>query len=1210
MYFFRSSIHAWFCCLVVFLLFPACQSTLKPRAELPAQTFGAVVFRELCQRIAYEESLTLRQNGFVSLFDVSGMSYRPVCMGEDAGPILSQIPPRLQTWIKLRQDFVDAVNQTVPKDKLDALDAYLRTLKPLQDDGTLPFILQKSAQILNQLSQDQAFLSALVHLDKGLSVLPQTQTPALLSALLSPSAITALINQSVPQFLEGGISHDEFLDFLKSLAFEMRHVSASDSTKIHPAQTLTELLLLRDQRLSQQMPFQIQVRNFKDLNIKNTVDLDGSLLMAALNQASLLFTKTRTWDASNPNPVDIPMSLMPVLALLSGEQNNQLKKTIDKETITYQGYLSERSLLADAAQLGVSMLQYQRTNNQGQDLTLLLQAVQNLVDDPNNESKLGRVLKALDTAAKEADKAIYSELKMPDKHTLFDDIAPILARIVEIPGLLDDVLAALEDPHTKNLGPMLATLMDERGYFYMNQDFDNNDEQLSDQCFYTAAGQRPGNCKSMVTGEFGHQVDRSKKDSDASNPWTTNQVDLKENNRSVLQRLLHLLSDANGKKPFCNGRNAIVFGKDLYFEKACDLFKIDNVARFFLLSIASQNIKERKDTFAQQSASFYASILNGNACQCLKTQPIQKEGITQCEESSEPNKRCNYLIKTIKDNATGDDFLSGLVGMTGFSRYPEPQAGARLLFIDVSRDRPNPNHNAKIQNIKGLIYHHTLNVATGDFAIDDHPDNRQFRDDNGQDVSALDKHNGVVFALEKLRPPARFADGSVNLRPQDNFYDAIRPLVDAFAKHSECFTRTENGTCTQGHNATQILVDTMAVLHKHWPTIESHVQNQNFEQVYGPFMGKTGLSSYELLLSRILSADLLLAMNDFVPVLRQLKTAHNQEALPLFLDTLRFITSPIAAAQAGIQYRNQKAQATRRDGQLAYQDATLAQVAKHSVAGTVTPLYQMLDIYYKSSDLLNQDKNKNTRLRAKQSIEDTYHLFLNVEESQGVYRFENKTLKPMLSLLLDFIKSQIEKRASEIPQLRKDLLNNIITLNESPIYASILKLALKSDQDSTGKAFLYDYLYHLLETTENTNNKVTLQALATGAIDLLQIVQSEQDWMSIAQAITPFFDPAQALISPVLKVALHGFTLTEEDIPDSHLLLHLMQNMVQQDKQKDKNALQKISGFIYEDQRKNKTTTGIYTNADYQFLIKNTADLLADENKGLARFIEIVKSRQ
>src|SRR6185436_14813601 len=83
-------------------------------------------------------------------------------------------------------------------------------------------------------------------------------------------------------------------------------------------------------------------------------------------------------------------------------------------------------------------------------------------------------------------------------------------------------------------------------------------------------------------------------------------------NRSVMQRMAHLIHDANNLQ-FCNKNGASVsIGINIGNYKPCEMFKIDDLGLFFVLSMADHNLimatKNTRYETTYSKASFREAI--------------------------------------------------------------------------------------------------------------------------------------------------------------------------------------------------------------------------------------------------------------------------------------------------------------------------------------------------------------------------------------------------------------------------------------------------------------------------------------------------------------------------------------------------------------------------------------------------------------------------
>src|SRR5262249_37272324 len=73
------------------------------------------------------------------------------------------------------------------------------------------------------------------------------------------------------------------------------------------------------------------------------------------------------------------------------------------------------------------------------------------------ESPTARLIGAMLDASDRGKK--HPEAVVPPTSVIYDDMMPIMNRVLAVPGLTEDLMKALEDPRVLDLAPMIARLM-------------------------------------------------------------------------------------------------------------------------------------------------------------------------------------------------------------------------------------------------------------------------------------------------------------------------------------------------------------------------------------------------------------------------------------------------------------------------------------------------------------------------------------------------------------------------------------------------------------------------------------------------------------------------------------------------------------------------------------------------------------------------------
>ncbi len=223
------------------------------------------------------------------------------------------------------------------------------------------------------------------------------------------------------------------------------------------------------------------------------------------------------------------------------------------KTIEYQGISQDSPMLDLVYAMGVIL------SDRNTDSTLALGRELFTTKAAEMARVTGAMSKAFDIAQK------HTEAKLPRTATFWDESLDAVAKIAREPGLLEDLLKALADPQTAQLGTIFSN------YAKFRDDISYDPAQINGE---------PWNVTTKSSAQMNTPVDRSK-------PETGK-------NRSALYRFLGLISDTSGVTA-CNKPDAVVhaelggisipsFGLKW---KECQVFKIENLSAFYLDSIAN-----------------------------------------------------------------------------------------------------------------------------------------------------------------------------------------------------------------------------------------------------------------------------------------------------------------------------------------------------------------------------------------------------------------------------------------------------------------------------------------------------------------------------------------------------------------------------------------------------------------------------------------------
>jgi len=153
--------------LVAAAMLAACDNIDTKRTVEPYSSFGAAVYRESCQRVAYTGQLEQQTAGLRKTVDVSGQYGRAVCV--DGSPPPADAPPVLTAIVGQKDALITLVDAILPKDFLDTLENFLEQILPLSDvGGPMEPAITQLAAVLGTMGDDPDFSPALARLASGL----------------------------------------------------------------------------------------------------------------------------------------------------------------------------------------------------------------------------------------------------------------------------------------------------------------------------------------------------------------------------------------------------------------------------------------------------------------------------------------------------------------------------------------------------------------------------------------------------------------------------------------------------------------------------------------------------------------------------------------------------------------------------------------------------------------------------------------------------------------------------------------------------------------------------------------------------------------------------------------------------------------------------------------------------------------------------------
>jgi hypothetical protein len=1176
----------------------------------PYGTFGEIVYRESCQRVAYTGQLAQQQAGQRQTVDVAGNYGRAVCVDGNAPP--ADAPAKLSAIVAQKAALVATVDAILPKPFLTNLEHFLEQLLPLSDDGTMEKAISSLGNVLGTMAADPDFSPALSRLALRVGYHPTKTAAGLMRTIVNYPNIDQFLDKTLKMIAPGGTAEVEWKQLLTASSMALRSVQPVANVG-DPERTLKLALNLMtsthpDLGTGTQRP--LVVRDYRGLATAG-VDAKGQVLapFVDVNQDGLADTDAqgRFVDAKG-NLITVPSPFPDVGVTDKAPRDNQgraltapgvtttLYKYLDLDGTVIGGLAREALTLMDPKKdttlgllWGTSALMGPRATKtemymdpmggmlgaltySGFDVTQsplldLVHAFVQIFDDQNADQTLqvayallnqyesqasrliGAMLDASDTAKK------YPTAQVPPTSNLYDDLMVIVNRILAVDGLAEDLMNALDPANSttgfadiKDFAPMVARMMQEKNGI----DFSRTGPDYP----LLQAG---ADLDTVVP------VDRTQPDAD--------------DNRSLMQRIAHIIHDSNGvlhqlpdgtKYSMCNKDGATVnlsiFGISIKVAgpyAPCTLFNIEDLGLFFALNMASQNARDINATNGHNTATPGADF-----CAHLKV----KGGITDLAGAT--------IIAACHESLGKALGIEKLSGVNGFQQFPTPHALTRILLLE-----------------RGKGYNTFLDDTTDDA-----------RDSDGDFFKDVHQKTLVAWEAHLLNAPS----GRTDPNNPATFYTAVQPIIDAFVKHDECIARDPNTQlCTSYQNAVKIFLDLFAMLHTHWTSPKGSYYGHTYQSTdpKAPrYSAPDNLVSYEPVLVDVLGqGDLVPAVLDIAPLINGKITVdaggpNPLPARPFLISSVKYLFQYGAAK--GIAYRNGSTTAVRSDGTTPVLDL--------DGKPTLTPYYLMADAFaHKRAALAKTDPAQSAAWKsATSALID--QLMTVKKNTDGTFQFSNRRFRALSLIMVNFVRGRIAAHAKtgDLDTWAHQTLTQDLTDRVSgPTFAALADFITKVENDpecgmpppsTCGRTELYNLLGYLVN---EAGNDLTFQTALTTLADQAQMFLDDPDLVPVAHVLGAAMDPTSGAVDAQLTLMHRA-----HDLDDNKALLTILRNLYQQGSDGVYPA-SSLADVLSELNRAQPGHGGDLSGDDYRQILNETKDFLGDQQRGFTRFINIVKAR-
>lgn len=860
----------------------------------------------------------------------------------------------------------------------------------------------------------------------------------------------------------------------------------------------------------------------------------------------------------NPDPELKHETLMDMLGGLTvavGARQELTKSYPTGKSVKYQGIPKDSPILDLVYAIGTIL--GDRTGDQ----TLAL-AHDLFATKPQEMARItGAMSNAFDIAQK------HPEAKIPANITFWDENLDTIAKIAREPGLLEDVLKALAAPETAQLG----TIFSRYANFKDEITYDKND--INGPAF---------NLTTNSKSEMRTPVDRSQ-------PLTGK-------NRSALFRFLGLINDTSGVTA-CNKPNAKVHAKAFGLSvdmpigggtyKECEVFKLENLAAFYLDAIANAAQYE-PDSKPNKKGTFY---LRDN---------LLRTGIVGIGAAT---------VDLMQDS-------SGLIGFwtEGSSRElaPKPNWLNRLVFFDLKGDTVNAKTNLFIKDLQGEFI--GTSVCPERIITDPVP--------GAPDASSDGKVRGLRNCPDGQWLQQR---GQHTLFTWENFgfYDAMRPLLSAFVKHNreDLFLELSNAT------------------YKYWPGPEATPDECRIAG--GTQCPKSNMASYEPLIVEAFATDVMPALQVLAKELENLAVKRCDEMGANGVCAKTSIVSGIDVAAAATRamvdpdYAKTTLKLTDRRGAvdaLRNDGKKNAQVTPaYLLTGALSGIDKAFDAFEQQHPEDKGERRANWR-RARSQLVDQ---FMAVSGGKATAQFANPTMSKMTPVIIDILRAQLNARCprsftppyERCSWARDDLAKHAEETMTGPLMSTGLDMMDAIRTDPEGRRQLGILMQYLLDSASKND---ALASVLASTNDLMQLLRDDENLVplfhvlaSAAEATSKDKDGnvrkslADAQMALLAKVSgkyfdRDGKQICSREIDPNQVLAVALGNLVTPIKDGDfkgQAPLEVIIDVIADVNRIDPTQPyeGTLEKKDYASVSQNVVEFLTDKERGLEQFYEVIR---
>lgn len=863
------------------------------------------------------------------------------------------------------------------------------------------------------------------------------------------------------------------------------------------------------------------------------------------------------------------MDLMGGLPIMMGPRETRTKTYEDGVKVQYDGIKVKESPMLDLMWALGTIL-----GDQTADLTLGM--TRDLFT--TNVKGMARVTGAINTAYDIAQK--HTESAIPRKSLFWDEQLELMAELVKEPGLLEDVLRAFAAPESQQLGVIFSKFAQFKDQISYDRDDINGPAK---------------NLTTNSTSEPKTPVDRAGK--------------ITGDNRSLLMRFLKAIYDTQGVAA-CNRADAKLHVKglpDIPFLsfKECAVFKIDDLARFYVQSIGD----------AYHNAPAKKRDANGNL---VDNKP--PPGTIFMRSSLLSAVSSGSLIEDSSGIKGMYDAVGGIFGL-GSVIAPTPKFLNRLVLFDQKGDTKNDMTKLFVSDLQG---EHFGTNACPERIIDD-------PEPGTPNASPDGKVHGLRNCPDGMWMEQRDKDSLFPLE-HFGFYEAIKPLVTAFVRH----------------NREDLFLSLSAAMYKYMPNEDATAEECKGNG--GKDCPRDNAASYEPIVAEAFGGDVVPALGELVKVLDTMNVKSCDGSLDASgvcpADKVKFNTGidvMAASTRAALDPdRAKRIKLTDRQGNPGTTKNDGSPVPQVTPAYLLTNALLGIDIAFDKYEEQNP-KDKDRRVGWRRARSQLVDQFLGVSGIKSNSTFANAGIAKMTPVLVDLLRSQLW---SHCPQTflsplddgvahptcqwaRTELVQKASDSLAGPLATSGIDVMDAMRKDPEARREMERMMEYLVDSSSSND---ALASVLASANDLLQILRDDQNIVPLLKVAAAAVDGSKyddqgrltekSLVDAQMALLARmngkyfdpdGREICKNEVDPNQVLTAILSRAVTPIKDGDfkgQTPVEVIIDVIADVNRLDPTAPyeGTLHQDDYANMSRNVVEFLVDPQRGLEQFYEVVRN--